>query len=73
VSDVSFKITSLQNNRDKGGHKKYIKFIRYPRFRNLEDNSRIDFNFPITFLVGKMEVVKVLPYNLYMVFLKAIV
>jgi len=34
-------------------YKKYIEYIRYPRFRNLVDNSKIEFNFPVTFLVGK--------------------
>jgi len=30
----------------------YIRYIRFPRFRNLRDNLRIDFEHPITVLVG---------------------
>lgn len=47
------KIEQLTQLRNKKIHRKYIKYIRYPFFRNLEENTKIDFNFPITFLVGK--------------------
>lgn len=30
----------------------YIKYIRFPRFRNLADDLKIDFQYPITALVG---------------------
>ncbi|MEY5040672.1 MAG: hypothetical protein RLZZ414_200 [Bacteroidota bacterium] len=47
------KIELLQKLRAMGVHRKYIEHIRYPFFRNLENNSKITFDFPITFLVGK--------------------
>jgi len=31
----------------------YIDYIRFPRFRNLEPNSKIDFTFPLTVFVGQ--------------------
>lgn len=53
MTKINSKISCLQRIRDKGLHTTYIEHIRYPRFRNLDDNSQINFNFPITFLVGK--------------------
>lgn len=47
------KLQNLQRIKDAGGFSKYIEHLRYPRFKNMEPNSRIDFTFPITFLVGK--------------------
>jgi predicted ATPase len=35
-----------------GALKRYITHARFPRFKNLEPGSRIDFTFPITALVG---------------------
>lgn len=32
--------------------KKFITHIRFPRFKNIEPNTRIDFTFPLTALVG---------------------
>lgn len=31
---------------------KFIEYIRFPYFKNLEENTRIDFRFPVTALVG---------------------
>ena len=48
------EITSLERNR--GRYDKifpgYITHIRFPRFKNIADGTRIDFTFPITALVG---------------------
>jgi predicted ATPase len=30
----------------------YIRYIRFPRYKSLEPNSRIDFSFPLTVLIG---------------------
>lgn len=30
----------------------YIEYIRFPKFKSLLENTRIDFNFPVTLLVG---------------------
>lgn len=50
---IEVKLRNLQRIKDSGQFLKYIEHLRYPRFKNMEPNSRIDFNFPITFLVGK--------------------
>jgi predicted ATPase len=31
----------------------YIRYIRFPKFKNLEPNAHIDFRFPLTVLVGE--------------------
>lgn len=53
MTDIKGKIQILQKLRRQNVYKKFIEYIRYPRFRNLEDNTKIEFKFPITFLVGK--------------------
>jgi len=35
-----------------GKFEPYIRYIRFPRFRNLRDGTRIDFGYPVTALVG---------------------
>lgn len=47
------EINTLSQLRSNAVYKQYIEYIRYPFFRNLVENTRIDFDFPITFLVGK--------------------
>lgn len=47
------KINTLQQFRTNNIHNQYIEHIRYPFFRNLEANTKITFDFPISFLVGK--------------------
>lgn len=52
--NISHEISSLENNR--GKYDKifpgYITHIRFPRFKNITDGTRIDFTFPVTALVG---------------------
>lgn len=50
---LKLKLQNLQTIKNAGRFTNYIEHLRYPRFKNMERNSRIDFNFPITFLVGK--------------------
>ena len=45
----------------------YIDYIRFPHYKSLSLNSRINFNFPITLLVGRNGVNKLQFYKLYMV------
>ncbi|MEO3715499.1 ATP-binding protein [Roseateles flavus] len=51
---LSDEIASLEKNR--GKYFKifpgYITHIRFPRFKNIADGTRIDFTFPVTALVG---------------------
>jgi predicted ATPase len=52
--NLSDEIASLEKNR--GNYDRifpgYITHIRFPRFKNIADGTRIDFTFPITALVG---------------------
>lgn len=52
--NLKAEIEALEKNR--GKYDKvfpgYITHIRFPRFKNIADNTRIDFSFPITALVG---------------------
>lgn len=38
---------------DKELYYPFIEYIRFPKYKLLQENSRINFNFPITLLVGK--------------------
>lgn len=53
IEETIKKINTLQQLRNNGIHRQYIEHIRYPFFRNLEADTKITFDFPITFLVGK--------------------
>lgn len=53
IANLNKQIQQLIQLRNNNVHKKYIEYIRYPYFRNLEENTKITFDFPITFLVGK--------------------
>jgi predicted ATPase len=44
---------TLQQLRARNVYQRYIEHIRFPFFRNLETDTKITFDFPITFLVGK--------------------
>jgi predicted ATPase len=33
--------------------KRYIEYIRFPFFKNFDDNLKINFDYPVTFLVGQ--------------------
>ncbi len=54
---MSEKIISLVNvlksMKQNGAFKTYIDYIRFPYFRNLEADTKIDFNFPLTVFVGQ--------------------
>ncbi|MFC7345391.1 ATP-dependent endonuclease [Chryseobacterium zhengzhouense] len=50
---IKQKLENLQRLKDTNQFQKYIEYIRFPNFKNMEVNSKIDFLFPITFLVGK--------------------
>ncbi|MBU0767367.1 ATP-binding protein [Patescibacteria group bacterium] len=50
MQDLVNEIIGMKN---RGAFTKYIDYIRFPRYRNLEPDSRIDFSFPLTALVGQ--------------------
>ena len=41
------------NFAKQGGFKPFIDFIRFPRFRNLEPDTKINFKFPVSVFVGQ--------------------
>ena len=47
------KINTLKQLITSGIHKYYIEPIRFPFYRNLEAETKITFDFQVTFLVGK--------------------
>lgn len=51
---LSDEIAALEKNRDKYEKvfRGYITHIRFPRYKNIADGTRIDFTFPVTALVG---------------------
>lgn len=42
----------LKNLLEKKQLEPYIRYIRFPTYKNFQDNTRIDFTYPITALVG---------------------
>ncbi|EGW5939090.1 ATP-binding protein, partial [Salmonella enterica] len=53
TSTYKDKIRSLQRALNAGQFEPFIQHIRFPYFKNIEQNARIDFQFPITALVGQ--------------------
>lgn len=51
--DINKEIEILKKMKESNSFVNYIEHIRYPYFRNLEINTKITFDFPITFFVGK--------------------
>lgn len=47
------KIDDIKRAKIAGRYTKYIDYIRYPKYKNLQKDSAITFDFPITVLVGK--------------------
>ncbi|MBB5037221.1 ATP-dependent nuclease [Prosthecobacter dejongeii] len=45
--------TTIASDKAAGLFPSYIDYIRFPRFRNLAANARVDFEFPITAFVGQ--------------------
>jgi hypothetical protein len=44
--------SAISSSLAAGQYEPYLRHIRFPRFKNLEDGTRIDFTFPITAVVG---------------------
>lgn len=55
MTDFGYKEKNriLKRGCDNGEFEPFIRHIRFPYFKNLELNARIDFSFPITALVGQ--------------------
>lgn len=46
-------IDKIRAIRNTGGLKKYVDFIQFPFYRNLEINTKINFDFPLTVFIGQ--------------------
>ncbi|WP_237242998.1 ATP-dependent nuclease [Rothia nasimurium] len=44
---------TLKSIKDRNQYKNYIEYIRFPRFKNLSSNLKIDFSFPVTAITGQ--------------------
>lgn len=46
-------INTVRRIKNSGGVQKYIDFIQFPFYRNLELNTKINFGFPLTVFIGQ--------------------
>ncbi len=46
-------VDTIKTMKRNGAFKTYIDYIRFPYYRNLEKNTKIDFDFPLTVFIGK--------------------
>lgn len=46
-------ISIIQQMKERGRFKNYIEYIQFPFYKNLVENTRINFDFPMTVLIGK--------------------
>lgn len=53
LNDSKEIVDSINKMHENGEFKKYISNIYFPYYKNFEEFSRIDFNFPLTVIVGK--------------------
>lgn len=60
-------IKRISEDYEDNKYMNYIKYIQFPKYKNLTDGSRIEFNFPLTMLVGKNGTERAQYYRLYMV------
>lgn len=51
--EIKSDLEIIKNTFNKGQFGSYIKYITFPYFRNFKENSRIEFDFPLTVFVGK--------------------
>jgi len=52
-TNVQKVVDTIQGMKDRGVFKNYIEYIDFPFYKNLEKRTRINFDFPLTVLVGK--------------------
>ena len=51
--DIEKLVAELKSLKAKGAFKTFIDYIVFPRYRNIAPDTRIDFGYPITVLVGQ--------------------
>lgn len=52
MSALKENISALENLLERNHLEPFIRYIRFPMFKNIEPDTKIDFSFPITALVG---------------------
>lgn len=53
MQSIDKMIEKIRTDYESGLFLNYIKYIQFPKYKNLEKDVRIDFSFPLTMLVGK--------------------
>lgn len=53
IMDIERLVKEIQEEKIKGRFQNYIEYMQFPKYKNLKENTRIDFSFPLTMLVGK--------------------
>jgi len=57
MSDVKNDVDTISemfiSDKNRKIFKKYIEYIRFPFFKNFTEDLKVNFNFPVTFLVGQ--------------------
>lgn len=51
-SDLSTLISKIKGIKRGGGFRPFIDFIQFPKYRNFEKDARVEFEFPLTVIVG---------------------
>lgn len=51
--DIESLINTIKNIKNNGVFNPFIDYIRFPFYRNLEKNTKISFDFPLTVFVGQ--------------------
>ena len=64
--NINDKINVITRMKERGVFSKYIEYMVFPYYKNLVPNTKINFKFPLTVLVGKMVLEKVQLYMLFM-------
>ncbi len=52
-NDLEDRVQLIQRMKENGVFTKFIDYIRFPFYRNLEENTKITFDFPLTVFVGQ--------------------
>ena len=52
-TELQQTIHKINSAKNAGSFLNYIDYIRFPAYKNLEDNTRIDFDFPFTVFTGQ--------------------
>lgn len=51
--NINDKINVITRMKERGVFSKYIEYMVFPYYKNLVPNTKVNFRFPLTVLVGK--------------------